>query len=254
MATIRRRSWTTPKGEAKSAWVVDYRDTGGERRSKQFVRKKDADAWLTQAAWEVSKGVHTPDSKSITIAEAADLWIAKAINSGKERGTVRGYKELAKLHIGPLLGSERLSRLSMPKVEAFKDALLETRSAAMTSKAVRALSSILTEAMRRGLVAQNVARGVKVTRSGRDKKRIVIPERDESRALLKAAEELTRAPEMRPLMITAIFAGLRSSELRGLRWSDIDLKGGTISVNQRADAWGVIGAPKSEAGFRTIPI
>lgn len=55
-------------------------------------------------------------------------------------------------------------------------------------------------------------------------------------------------------MLTAILTGLRSSELRGLRWQDIDLAAGTITVCQRADQWGVIGPPKSEAGKRTIPV
>jgi integrase len=47
---------------------------------------------------------------------------------------------------------------------------------------------------------------------------------------------------------------MRASELRGLPWSDIDLDGGVIHVRQRADAWNKIGAPKSKAGKRDIPL
>jgi integrase len=47
---------------------------------------------------------------------------------------------------------------------------------------------------------------------------------------------------------------MRSSELRGLRWEDIDLDAKLIHVHQRADAWGTMGAPKSEAGERIIPM
>jgi integrase len=54
--------------------------------------------------------------------------------------------------------------------------------------------------------------------------------------------------------VTDIFTGLRSSELRGLRWADIDLKRGLLHVRQRADRYGAIGSPKSEAGERTIPL
>ena len=39
----------------------------------------------------------------------------------------------------------------------------------------------------------------------------------------------------RPLLLTAIFAGLRASEIRGLRWDDVDLKRSEIHVRQRAD-------------------
>src|SRR3954471_3538890 len=46
----------------------------------------------------------------------------------------------------------------------------------------------------------------------------------------------------------------RASELRGLRWSDVDLKRGELHVRQRADRYGKIGRPKSEAGERTVPL
>ena len=40
---IRKRSWTTSKGQPKEAWVVDYVDQAGRRHLKTFARKKDAD-------------------------------------------------------------------------------------------------------------------------------------------------------------------------------------------------------------------
>jgi integrase len=249
MATIRKRNWTGSDGEARQAWLVDYRDGAGARRSKQFARKRDAEVWQTRAAWQVSQGVHTPDSQSITVEAAAKLWIARAEAEGRERSTVKQYRELARLHIVPLIGAEKLSRLSMPAVEAFRDSLVASRSRAMAGKAVRALSSILTEAQRRGLVAQNVAKGVKVIRPSRDRAKVVIPTQDELRAVLKHS-----GANFRPMLLTAIVTGLRSSELRGLRWADVDLKAGTVMVSQRADQWGEIGPPKSKAGYRSIPI
>lgn len=47
---------------------------------------------------------------------------------------------------------------------------------------------------------------------------------------------------------------MRLSELRGPRWSDVDLEAGVIHVRQRADAWCRIGPPKSKAGKRDIPL
>jgi integrase len=47
---------------------------------------------------------------------------------------------------------------------------------------------------------------------------------------------------------------LRSSELLGLRWQDVDFAKGTVSVWQRADSWGEIDQPKSDAGYRTVPV
>ena len=47
---------------------------------------------------------------------------------------------------------------------------------------------------------------------------------------------------------------MRLSELRGLRWSDVDIDAGVIHVRQRADTWGTIGPTKSRAGKRDIPL
>ncbi|ORE97971.1 phage integrase family protein [Aurantimonas sp. 22II-16-19i] len=72
---------------------------------------------------------------------------------------------------------------------------------------------------------------------------------EEVRAIL-----LTAAGRYRPLLVTAIFTGMRASELRGRPWGDVDLEKAVIHVRQRADRFNAIGAPKSEAGQRTIPL
>ena len=252
MATIKKRKWKTRSGEWKEAWRLRYADAGGKERQRQFERKGDAEAYRIKVGWEVSQGTHTPDSASINVGKAADLWVERARQQKLERSTIKSYEEIARLHIKPLLGSEKLSKLTMPAVQSYLDGLLETRSKAMAGKAVRALSSIIAEAQRRGLVAQNVAKGVKVIRSKREKKKIVVPTKQDLRAMLEQAA--IDFPDFRPLLLTAIFAGLRSSELRGLRKADVDLRSAEITISQRADQWGEIGSPKSEAGHRTIPI
>jgi integrase len=54
--------------------------------------------------------------------------------------------------------------------------------------------------------------------------------------------------------LTAIFTGIRASELRGLRWADVDLEKRELHVRQRADRYSAIGKPKSESGERTVPL
>lgn len=244
---IRKRAWIAPNGEQKQAWLVDYRDQAGKRRAKQFTRRKDAEEWKVTAAYEVRQGTHTPDSQTITVGHAADLWVRSAELRDRERGTVDQYKQLARLHIKPLIGGVKLSRLSVARVAAFRDELLETRSKSMAAKAVRALSLILNDAQERGLVAQNIARKVKVGQSTRET--ILVPTKAELQALIKNAPA-----DLKPIILTAIFTGLRASELRGLRWCDVDLKGNTLTVAQRADKFGKIGPPKSKAGNRSIPL
>jgi integrase len=144
-------------------------------------------------------------------------------------------------------------------VRGFEDALRKSRSPAMVRKAITSLGAILAEAQERGLVAQNVVRGLRVRRRGKDARAdkrsgklkigIDIPSPDEIRAFI--ARLVSR---WRPLLLTAIFTGLRSSELRGLRWSDVDLKRGEVHVRQRADCYRTMGRLKSETAERTVPL
>ena len=73
--SVRKREWITQKGEAREAWVVDYTDGAGKRHNETFARKKDADARESQVKVDVRAGTHTVTSRSMTVAEAAQLWI-----------------------------------------------------------------------------------------------------------------------------------------------------------------------------------
>src|SRR5215813_12690358 len=120
MATVRKRIWRSG-GEVKTAWVADYVDQAGKRHIKTFERKKDADAWLVITRGEVVRGTHTPDNASITIAEAAEIWLQKGELEKLERSTLKEYRSHVKLHIETPIGHVKLARLSRPIVEAFRD-------------------------------------------------------------------------------------------------------------------------------------
>ncbi|MSO73753.1 MAG: hypothetical protein EXQ99_01170 [Alphaproteobacteria bacterium] len=147
------------------------------------------------------------------------------------------------------MGAPKFSTLTKPKIETFAAELIETRSRVMARKVLASLNALIEAAQSRGEVAQNVARSVKITLPKRGKRKITPPTKDELRAIIEKA-----AGRWRPLILTAAFVGLRSSQLRGLRWADVDLTTKMIAVRQRADAWGQIGALKSEAGHRDVPI
>lgn len=258
--SVRKREWTTPKGEAKSAWVVDYVDMAGKRRLKTFARKKDADGFAATATVEIREGVHVADSASATIEAAAKLWLAGAKTAGLERATVEDYERHVCLHITPFLGATKLSALTIAKVRAFEDSLRAAdRSPAMVKKVLVSLGTLIADAQERGLVGRNVVRDIKGRRGSaesRQEKRQKgklkigedIPTRDEVKALLGALSGRWRA-----MFLTAAFCGLRASELRGLRWQDIDFDKREIRVHQRADRFNDIGKPKSISGERVIP-
>ena len=134
MATVRKRVWANRKGK-QTAWVADYFDQEGKRHIRTFDKKRDADACLVTVLGEVARGVHTPDSKSITVTGAAAIWLAKGELEGLERATLRQYRSHVDIHIGPSrIGDEKLARLSTPKIEEFRDDILRKCSRTMARK------------------------------------------------------------------------------------------------------------------------
>jgi integrase len=257
--SVRKRGWKRPDGEPKEAWVVDYVDQHGDRHIKTFAKKRDADAHHAIVGAAVRAGTHTADSKSVTVAKAAELWLENREAAGLERATLAGYRQHVDIHILPILGALRLSQLTVPLVRGFEDRLRQDgRSLAMVRNVRRSLGGILADAQERGLVAQNVVRSLRKRRAARAESNgklkigVDIPTPAEMRAIVGKLD--TAAGRYRPLLLTAIFTGLRASELRGLCWSDVDLKAGELHVRQRADRYGKIGRPKSEAGERTVPL
>jgi integrase len=252
MAKVRKRTWNNKVGE-QTAWIADYFDQEGKRHIKTFDTKKAATAWLITTQGEVVRGVHTPENASITVAEAAELWIQTGELEKLERSTLRQYRTHADLHIVPLIGTVKLARLSTPAIEAFRDELLKKGSRAMARKVLASLKSVLGEAQRRGLIAHNAAQPVRVDVKRRDQRKLAvgrdIPSKEEINIILEKVEG-----RWRPFFVTAVFTGMRASELRGLTWDDVDFDRNVIHVRQRANLWGEIGAPKSAAGERVIPM
>src|SRR5262245_34341397 len=255
--SVRRRAWTSPNGERKEAWVVDYADQDGERHIKTFTHKKDADDYQAQVKVDVRAGIHTADSRSTTVAKAGDLWVVTATNKGLEPATLAQYRDHLKHHIVPLIGGVKLPQLTAPMVRGFEDRLAQDRAPAMVRKVMTSLGSILADAQERGLVTQNVVRNLQRGRRVRPDRRrkrklevgIDIPTPAEIGAIMAHLEG-----PLRPLLLTAIFAGLRASELRGLRWKDIDLKRAELHVRQRADCYRRLGRLKTAAAERKVPL
>lgn len=259
MASIRKRNWTTRTGEQKTAWVVDYKDQHGKRALRTFARKKDADDWLAEAQYEVKRGTHTRASASVTVSEAGRHWVETAEKDGLERSTVRQYRQHLDLHIAPHLGDVKLSELTAPMVREFETWLRDNgRSPTMVRKAVSSLGSLLADAQEAGRVSRNVVRE-------RPKKRRQKSQASRHRKRLEVGVDIPTAAEVndalltldqhgRALFLTAARTGLRASELRGLRWGDVDFEAKKLHVRQRADRWNNVGALKSGAGQRTIPM
>jgi integrase len=257
--SIRKRTWKTAKGEAREAWVVDYVDQAGKRRLKTFKKKKEADAFETRSRFEITQGTHTPDSASITVAEAAEKWLETCHANGLEPATIDAYEQHARLHIKPFLGQEKLSRLTATMVREFEDKLrrgnqalgIEPRSPAMVKRIITSLSTLIGDAEERGLVARNVVRDLRSRRKRGKQKRH--EDRHNGKLKIRAFVGALQG-RYRPILLTAAFTGLRASELRGLRWSDVDLDKRQLHVRQRVDKRNIVGPPKTSAGERNVPL
>jgi integrase len=273
--SIRKRTWETESGEIRSAYVVQYstaeRDERGKRKRhiRTFDRKKDAEEFHAQVRVDLKRGVHTPTSRSITVEAAGKLWLDAC--GDLERSTIDQYSQHLGYHINPFLGALKLSALTVAVVREWQDRLrkgvpapgqaeAEPRSAAMVRKVTTSLSSLLSDAMERGQVGHNVVRSMSADRrrkrkvERRQKRKLVIgrdiPEPKEIDALLQHTTDV----RWRAFLLTTIRCGLRASELRGLRWQDIDFKKSELHVRQRADRYNAIGAPKSADSQRVVPI
>lgn len=245
MAKVRKR--TLPSGLIR--WQASYVDGAGKRRAKLFERKSDGEAWLVETRHDLARGVHTPASLSPTVKDAAALWIKRCKEKGLEQSTICAYEEHVDLHIVPFIGAKKLADLTVPAVYAFADQLGGgDRSAAMITRVIRSLGAIFKEARRRGLSALAPTEGLQLDLPERDDPRPVIPTKPELQAIIRNA-----AGRWRPLILVATFCGLRASELRGLRWSDVDFDARQIQVNQRADIYHKIGKLKSKSAYRSIP-
>jgi integrase len=130
----------------------------------------------------------------------------------------------------------------------------------MVRKIIGSLGSILSDAQEQGLAGHNAVRDLRRNRrrgkdrnadkrqKGKLKIGVDIPTPEEISAIVNHA-----TGRWRPFLVTAIFTGLRASELRGLRWEDVDLKSGKLQVRQRADRFYEIGPPKSAHSEREVP-
>lgn len=252
--SVRKRTWTTSKGEQREAWIVDYIDQAGDRHIETFERKKEADARHDKVRQDVRHGAHI--STKLTVAQAGERWIQKAEKGvGREEGpleraTIKGYREALNLHIKPMIGRLPIAKLDPTAVEAFEEKLIEgKRSRETIRRVLGSLSSILADA---GAPRNAVRDRPRYKKSSRHAKKLEIgvdiPKPEEVSAILHHAPERWRS-----LLVVAAFTGLRASELRGLHWEQVDLRKRKISVTQRADRYRDIGSPKSKTSRREVP-
>jgi len=128
----------------------------------------------------------------------------------------------------------------------WQNQVLETVSPRRLKMVRAVLSTIIQDAMRDEIITRNPLPLVKLPRS--EKVDISPFSLDEIFKILNTATS-----QYKNFFALGFFSGMRSGEMIGLKWSDIDFKRKEISI-KRAIKMGVISTPKTIGSTRTIDI
>ena len=260
MATVRKRTWTTSKGEKKSAWCVDFTDQTGSRQRRQFATKREADAFRIETEGQLRSGTFRADAAKVTVREVAESYLdyCQGRMERRERMTrqnlavYRGHIHNHILHPEHGVAAVKLAQLTVRAVGDLRDRLRSAGVSVPTIRKVLAtLHGMLEFAISRDLVAVNAAHGVKVIgRRDEGSRKITPPTKEEMRALLAATDD----EDFRLKLLFAAATGLRAGEQHALRWRCVDLEAGMVTVETRVDVYGEEDVAKTAAGMRTVPL
>ena len=252
------RSLDGGRCDCRTSYEAHVYDTTSRRKIRRsFPTLAAAKTWKSDAEHGVRRGTLRASGPT-TVAEAADA-LFTVMGSGAVRtrsgdqfkpSTVRGYQEAFNLHVRQDLGAVKLGDVTRRHVQGLADSLsADGRSPSTVRNALMPIRVIFRRALRDGLVSVNPTGGVELPANRSRRVEIVSPE-----AAANLIDALP-AERDRALWATAFYAGLRRGELMALRWRDLDLAGGTLSVEKSYDPKArQYVEPKSRAGRRRVPI
>jgi integrase len=257
MARKATGSVVEPAGKQRS-WALRFRAYGKRRfvslgRPEEGWTRERAEAELRHVLADVERGIWRPHEPAPveapvehpTFHEFASEWLASKRPELRER-TADDYEWALSSHLLPHFARFRLSEITVEEVDRYKRAKARQGrlSPGVINKTLTRLAQILEDAVEYGYLDRNPARGrrrrLKVDRA----RPIYIDTAAQIAVLLEGADELdrrstARTSGRRPLIATLVFGGLRVTEACQLRWRDVDLGSGRITVHRSKTAAGV---------------
>jgi len=220
-----------PKG--KNTWkIVVSMGTGDDGKRRRHIetihgRKSAATQRIGELRDLKNKGIITPQAR-ITLAEHLRNWLAGYVSTRCSPRTIDSYESICRVHIIPALGHYQLRQLQLNHqvIQEYYSKAKETLTPRTVAKHHRLLSQALKYAVRQGYLVRNPCDLVDAPRW--EPKRMRTLTEGEVSVFLEAAS----SSPYYPVYYTAISTGLRQAELCGLRWRDLDLDSGSLSVNQ----------------------
>lgn len=251
----------------KNSWniVIDLPPNSATgKRQQQWVSvkgtRKEAEHVLANLLHQLDTGQFMKPNRKLTVADFLERWLRDYAWPLLSPKTAEGYQDIVRRHLIPKLGRIPLTELKPKHIQEFyADALSNGRlngKGALSPLSVihyhQCLHCALQSAVKWGSVARNVADAVETPHAG--KHTINALDAEGINTLLEAA----RSTPYYALFHTALYTGMRRSELLGLQWGDVDLFLGQVSVTRSLHRLrnGNISlrAPKSARGRRTIAL
>jgi len=244
------------------AVVVDVgRDETGRRRQRWhsgYGTRREAQEALTDILARIQQGAYVEPSKR-TLAVFLAEWL-DSIRATVRPSTWAAYKMLTEVHIIPALGTVPLQRLTAAQLNAlYADLLAGGRCDGKGGLSARTVAYVhvtirkaLAEAVRWQLLTRNVADQATPPRRQPSGEL-----RTWSAAELRAFLGHVEGDRLYAAYVLAATTGLRRGELLGLRWRDLDLTAGRLSVTQTliSVTYAVsFSAPKTQAGRRSVAL
>ena len=220
-----------PKG--KDTWkIVISMGTGADGKRRRHIetihgRKSAAQKRINELLVLKEKGIITPQVR-ITLAEHLRNWLAGYVATKCSPRTIDSYESICRVHIIPALGHYQLRQLQLnhQAIQEYYSKAKETLTPRTVAKHHRLLSQALKYAVRQGYLVRNPCDLVDAPKWQSKPMRTLTEE--EVSVFLEAAS----SSPYYPVYYAAVSTGLRQAELCGLRWRDLDLDSGSLSVNQ----------------------
>lgn len=252
----------TARGKGYTVIVDIGTDANGKRRQKRFTvqgSRSDAEKKLRDMLRSVDNNTYVEPGKT-TLGEFIGRWFIEYVTPSMGPRTAEGYESIIKMHLIPKLGNIPLANLKPEHIQKFyADCLSNGQcdgSGGLNPLTVRhiamCLHRALTHAVKWGLLMRNPADAVDIPRAQRTEMHIM------SEADIEKILDAARDTAYYPAFYTAIFTGMRRSEFLALKWGDVDLILGQLSVSrsihQVKDNTLVFRPTKTVKGRRTIAL